>query len=68
MTMSTLIRQSHPWFGITLVALTVVNAIAFSLGYAVPWLYYLPMLPLFLSMLSGLYMFFLPYSRRSRGA
>jgi hypothetical protein len=36
------------------------------MGYAIPWLYYLPLIPLFLSMLSGLYMFVLPYFGKSQ--
>lgn len=61
MSITRLIRASHPWFGITLVALTIINIIAFAMGYAIEWLYYLPLIPLFLSMLSGLYMFVLPF-------
>ena len=68
MTFTSLIRQSHPWFGMTLVALTVVNVIAFALGYAIEWLYFLPLIPLFLSMLSGLYMFILPYVAKRSAA
>jgi len=64
MTFSKLIRKTHPWLGMTLIVLTIVNVIAFSMGYAIPWLYYLPLLPLFLSMLTGLYMFVLPYVQR----
>ena len=32
------------------------------------WVYFLPLFPLFLLMLTGLYMFFLPYVARRRGA
>jgi hypothetical protein len=59
--MNKLIRTTHRWLGISLIALTIINAIAFGMGYAIPWLYYLPLVPLFLSMLSGLWMFVLPY-------
>jgi hypothetical protein len=70
MTLSKLIRETHRWLGISLIALTIINAIAFAMGYAIPWLYYLPLIPLFLSMASGLYMFALPYFARwrNRGA
>lgn len=70
MTFSKLIREIHRWLGLSLVALTIINAIAFAMGYAIAWLYYLPLVPLFLSMLSGLYMFALPYVARwrNRGA
>lgn len=66
--MSKLIRTTHRWLGVTLIALTIVNAVAFGIGRAIPWLYYLPLAPLFLLMLSGAYLFVLPYLRRpSRG-
>jgi hypothetical protein len=61
--MTRLIRITHRWLGVTLIALTIINAIAFAVGQAVPWLYYLPLVPLFLLMISGLYMFVLPYLR-----
>lgn len=62
--MSQLIRTTHRWLGVTLIALTIINAVAFALGQAIPWLYYLPLLPLFLLMITGLYMFVLPYFRK----
>ena len=64
--MSTWIRTTHRWLGVSLIALTIINIIAFSLGQAIPWLYYLPLLPLFLLMLSGLYMFVLPCMRKAK--
>jgi hypothetical protein len=60
------IRASHRWFGMALIVLTIINAIAFSLGYAIPWLYYSPLVPLFLQMAGGLYLFVLPYLRKSK--
>ncbi len=68
MNLSKTIRVTHRWLGATLIALTVVNAVAFGMGHAIPWLYYLPLLPLFLSMLSGIYLFVLPYIARHRDA
>ena len=61
MTFHILIRTAHRWLGMSLIVLTIINIIAFGMGYAIPWLYYLPLVPLFLLMLSGLYMFVLPY-------
>jgi hypothetical protein len=66
--MSKLIRTTHRWLGVTLIALTIINAVAFGMGQAIPWLYYLPLAPLLLLMLSGLYMFVLPYLRRPRSS
>jgi hypothetical protein len=63
-----LIRTTHRWLGVTLIGLTIINAVAFGMGQAIPWLYYLPLVPLFLAMISGLYLFVEPYlGRRSRG-
>ena len=67
MNWSKLIRQTHRWPGLSLIALTLVNVIAFGMGRAIPWLYYLPLVPLFLLMFSGLYLFVQPYLGR-RGA
>ncbi len=65
--MNHVIRTTHRWLGVTLIVLTIINAVAFAIGQAIPWLYYLPLLPLFLLMITGLYMFVLTYVRR-RGA
>ena len=64
--MSQMIRATHRWLGVMLIALTLINIVAFAIGQAIPWLYYLPLAPLFLLMLTGLYMFVLPYIRRGR--
>lgn len=64
--MSKLIRTTHRWLGMILIALTLLNIVVFSIGQAIPALYYSPLVPLFLLMLSGLYMFFLPYVRKPK--
>ena len=51
-----------------LIVLTIVNFIAFGTGNPIPWLYYSPLVPLFLSMLSGLYMIVVHYAHRTKGA
>ncbi len=62
------IRQFHRW---TLIVFTaVVVAIFVILGAGMEpasWVYFLPLFPLFLLMLTGLYMFALPYAARRRG-
>lgn len=70
MTAATLIRQAHRWLGLSLVVLTIANIVAIATGNAMDWLTYLPLLPLVLLMLSGLYMFIMPYigKRGSTGA
>ena len=66
--MSRWIRMTHRWLGMTLIVLTIINFIAFGMGQAAPWLYYSPLVPLFLSMLSGLYMFTMRYAHKSKSA
>ena len=72
MNLSQWIRQIHRWLSIAFTA--VVIAIFAMLGMGsepVYWVYFLPLLPLALLMLTGLYMFVLPYAarrRRGRGA
>ena len=61
MTLHRAIRTTHRWLGMSLIFLTIANIIAIGTGNAMDWLTYLPLLPLFLLMLSGLYMFVLPY-------
>ena len=66
--MSTWIRPLHRWTSIVFVA--VVAAIFAILGVGkqpAEWVYFLPLAPLALLALSGLYMFALPYAARWRG-
>jgi len=60
--MSKFIRAFHRWT--SLVFALIVAAIFAMLGLGqqpAPWIYYLPLAPLFLLMATGLYMFVLPY-------
>ena len=66
MTFPRLIRDTHRWLGMSLIVLTIANIIAIGTGNAMDWLTYLPLLPLILLMLSGLYMFVLPYLAKNR--
>jgi hypothetical protein len=67
MNWSKLIHQTHRWLGLSLIVLTIANMIAYGTGNAMDWLTYLPLLPLFLLMLSGGWMFAQPYLARTRG-
>ena len=63
------IRQGHRWLSI--IFTVVVAGIFITLGMGTEpayWVYFLPLPPLALLMLSGLYMFVLPYAVRWRGA
>ncbi len=63
------IRQLHRWLSILFTA--VVAGILLTLGLGrepAQWVYYLPLVPLALMTLTGLWMLFLPYAARSRRA
>ena len=55
------IRQSHRWVSIVFTATVIANFVAMGLGKPPSWLVYSPLLPLFLLLFSGLYLFALPY-------
>ena len=60
------IRQIHRWVAIVFTATVAANFAAMALGEPPMWLVYLPLLPLFLLLLTGLYMFVLPHAARWR--
>jgi hypothetical protein len=62
------IRQSHRWLSMAFTLTVIANFVAMSQGQPPAWIVYAPLPPLFLLLLSGLYMFALPYTVRWRGA
>lgn len=62
------IRQSHRWVSIAFTLTVIANFAVRPWAEPPPWLTYSPLAPLFLLLLSGLYLFVLPYvgKRRSR--
>ena len=60
------IRQSHRWLSMAFTLTVVANFIVRARGEPPAWVTYSPLLPLFLLLFSGLYMFALPYARRWR--
>jgi hypothetical protein len=63
--MSNFIRQFHRWTSVAFV-LTVI-ATTVSIAQKGPmWMSYVPLLPLALLAITGIYMFFLPYVARWR--
>ena len=69
MSWSLWIRRVHRWLGIAFTATVIANFVGIALGGVPAWITYSPLLPLFLLMFSGLYMFALPYfGRRRAGA
>ncbi|WP_011579972.1 MULTISPECIES: hypothetical protein [Chelativorans] len=61
------IRQIHRWLSIIFTITVIANFVAMGLGEPPAFVVYSPLLPLFLLMFTGLYMFALPYARRWRG-
>jgi len=64
------VRQIHRWLSIAFTVTVVANFIALGLrrGMPPPLVTYSPLLPLALLLLTGLYMFVLPYATRWRSA
>jgi cellulose synthase/poly-beta-1,6-N-acetylglucosamine synthase-like glycosyltransferase len=60
------IRQIHRWLSIAFTVTVIANFVAMALGQPPAWVVYSPLLPLFLLLFSGLYMFALPYTAKSR--
>lgn len=63
------IRQAHRWLSIIFTAAVIANFVAMGLvGEPPMWVVYSPLPPLFLMLVTGLYMFVLPYVGKGRGA
>ena len=62
------IRQLHRWLAILFTATVLANFAAMTRGPPPGWIVYSPLIPLFLMMFSGLYMFALPYVAKRRDA
>jgi len=64
-------RQIHRWLSMAFTAGFIVNTVViFGLGQQQPafWVYLLALVPLFLLLFTGLYLFVLPYvTQRRRG-
>jgi cellulose synthase/poly-beta-1,6-N-acetylglucosamine synthase-like glycosyltransferase len=60
------IRQIHRWLSIIFTLTVVANFVAMALGEPPAWVVYSPLLPLFLLLFTGLYMFALPYLASAR--
>ncbi len=63
------IRQAHRWLSIAFSLTVIANFVVLARGGGTPppWVTYAPLLPLGLLLLSGLYLFVLPYLARRRG-
>jgi hypothetical protein len=63
MNWSNWIRQSHRWIGIVFTLAVATNFVTMAFGEPPMWVVYSPLPPLLLQLLTGLYMFALPYFR-----
>jgi len=64
---SSLIRQLHRWLSIAFPTGVIVYIVAMSRGRPPGWVGAFPLVPLILLLVTGLYMFVLPYAVRWRG-
>jgi heme A synthase len=60
------IRQIHRWLSMAFTVTVVANFIVLAQGEPPAWVTYAPLLPLGLLLLTGLYMFVLPYATKWR--
>ena len=65
---NTSIRQIHRWLSIAFTVAVIVNVIAMMQEKQTVWVGLLALFPLILLLLSGLYLFALPYAAKWRGA
>ncbi len=61
------VRQGHRWLSIAFTLTVIANFAVRAHGEPPPWVTYSPLLPLFLLLFSGLYLFALPYISRWGG-
>ena len=62
------IRQTHRWVSMAFTATVVANFVAMSQGQPPAWVTYSPLFPLAFLLLTGLYLFALPYTAKWRSA
>ncbi len=68
--MSRWIRQFHRWVSIAFTTTVIANFVVMGVNRGQmppPYVTYSPLLPLFLLLFSGLYLFVLPHATRWRG-
>ena len=68
MNWSASIRQVHRWLSIAFTLAVIVNLAAMGQEKPALWIGLLALLPLILLLITGLYMFVLPYVTKSRKA
>ena len=68
MNWNTWIRQTHRWVSIAFTVSVIVTFIALAQKEPIVWVSYVPLLPLALLLLTGLYLFVLPYASKWHGS
>ena len=68
MNWSTWIRQTHRWLSIAFTVGVIINTVAVARGQYAAWIGLLAGVPLALLLLSGLYLFVLPYATKWRSS
>jgi hypothetical protein len=67
MNWNTWVRQIHRWLSIAFTVAVIVNLVAIVQNTQAVWMGLVALLPLVLLLLSGLYLFLLPYAAKWRG-
>ncbi|WP_280499563.1 hypothetical protein, partial [Nocardia farcinica] len=62
------VRRLHRWSAVAFTVTVLATFVALSLPEPIVWVSYLPLIPLLALLVSGLYMFALPYRRRAGSA
>jgi len=65
---NTWVRQIHRWLSIAFTVAVIINVVALVQKEPAVWVGLLALLPLALLMLTGLYLFVLPYAAKWRSA
>jgi len=65
---NTWVRQIHRWLSIAFTVAVIINIVALVQKEPAVWVGLLALLPLALLMLTGLYLFVLPYAAKWRSA
>ena len=68
MNWNTWVRQIHRWLSIAFTVAVIINIVALVQKEPAVWVGLLALLPLALLMLTGLYLFVLPYAAKWRSA
>lgn len=67
MKLSKSFRQIHRWLSIAFTVAVIINVVALLREQQAAWIGFLALAPLILLLITGLYLFALPYLNKSRG-